>query len=140
VQTQADHALAALDSGAAGGQLAKMAPIVNSARSVWNAAASTAAGKVVGTVLSKIGILGIVMPVMAAGGDIRDAYTNMRNGQQAQGWRSVERAAVRGGAAFLGTVGVVAAAGALGVSVPVLGVIAAGVGISLLGDWVAKRI
>jgi hypothetical protein len=86
--------------------------------------------------VSKVGILGLVMPAMAAGQDIRDAYSHMTGGHPAEGWRSVERA----GAALLGTVGVVAAAGALGVSIPVLGVIAAGVGIGLLGDWVAKQI
>jgi hypothetical protein len=139
-QKGADWAVGVLDSGTASGALARAAPIVNVARSVWNAGASTAAGKVVGTALSKVGILGLVMPAMAAGQDIRDAYGNMTSGHQAEGWRSAARAGVRAGAALLGTVGVVAAAGALGVSIPVLGVIAAGVGIGLLGDWVAKQI
>jgi hypothetical protein len=139
-QKGADWAVGALDSGMASGSLARAAPVVNLARSVWNTGASTVAGKVVGTVFSRVGILGLVMPAMAAGQDIRDAYSNMQSGHQAEGWRSVERAGVRAGAALLGTVGVVAAAGALGVSIPVLGVIAAGVGIGLLGDWVARQI
>jgi hypothetical protein len=140
IQKVVDNQVARLTTSGAGGSLARMAPVINSVRSAWTTAASTAAGRVAGAVFSRVGILGVVMPVIAAAKDIQDAHTNFQAGQKAEGWRSVERGAVRAGAALLGTVGVVAAATALGASLPVLAVIATGVGIGLLGDWVARQI